>query len=43
MKALKVVGFIFDKAIWFTLAGLIIICHFAMNAVGFIIGAVCGG
>lgn len=43
MKALKVIGFIFDKAIRFTLAGLIIAWHFAMNAVGFIIGAVCGG
>ena len=43
MKALKVVGFIFDKAIRFTLAGLIIIWYLAMNAVGIIIGAVCGG
>lgn len=43
MKVLKVVGFIFDKAIRFTLAGLIITWHLVMNAVGFIIGAVCGG
>ena len=42
MKALKVIGFIFDKTIRVTLAGLLIMGHFAMNAVGFIIGAVCG-